>query len=194
MYLNQSNIRKQAELKETFMGNFEKLNYDELKVFTENGEQYCIPVWASQSVLNVQVLAAGASSNADTARDQYSASRKFPLISSFNIPDGVYSAYLFKVCEVDERIMGVNVSHYQYKGKNPAISEMNFPTDDCPFDEILPVPKPDSGISNQLAIVVQAEAARPDSIQCRVPELGQRNLIDVQLFSLGFNFQRYIYN
>ena len=124
--------------------------FEEINIFHEGGVQYGKPVWDFACQLNIE--------NSDTidytksfnAFKCWSATQRFPVLSSVHFPDGVYPVDLFKVHQDNNKQFGVDISHYAYIGNNPLSMEERFPivTTDCPFDEELPAPKPD--VTNQM--------------------------------------------
>jgi hypothetical protein len=168
--------------------------FDEISVFTENSTKYCVPVWAYQTDLNIRVDTKGISADILSAFKEWSKTRKFPLFCSFDLPDGVYSAFLFKVCEAAENISGVDVSHYEYKGKNPSLA-MKLPIEDCPFDEMLPVPKQETEPVNESISAFKAECAQVESLlEGSIKEAGMRKMNSNSLKDFQFKFPKYLYN
>lgn len=172
----------------------EDFKYDELKVFSQHGIKYCIPVWAYQTDLNVQVDTEGISIDTVDSFNSWAESKRFPLKCAFEIPDGVYSSFLFKVVENDEELFGINKSFYQYKGKNP-MTAMNIPIEDCPFDEILPVPKQENDAHSELSMALKMECDNLKSmIEGHINEVGMRKLDSGRLQNMNLIFPKYLYN
>jgi len=173
----------------------ENFKYDELRVFSEDGTKYCMPVWAYQTELNILVSTHEVQPDIVSSFRDWAESRKFPLMCSFNLPDGIYSAYLFKTCEDSEKAFGINISHYEYKGKNPSLPSMNLPAEDCPFDEILPVPKQESHFLGEPNMILENECIHLESLlQDRINEAGMRKLSASSLGNFKFDFPKYLYN
>lgn len=139
--------------------------YDEVSVFTQDGILYAMPVWAFQS-------RTGSQADAATENFMYNEflrwadTRKFPLLSNVQIPEGVYSAYLFKVYNDPVKFFGIDISHYEYKGNSPLKEADKFPSSlaECPFDETVPAPSPEHETSLQLARSIQAKCAQMESM------------------------------
>jgi len=177
------------------MDHSEDFKYDELSVFTENGTKYCMPVWAYQTKLNVAVGTNGIENEVVLSFKDWAETRKFPLYCTFDLPDGVYSSYLFKTCEDSEKLFGINISHYEYKGKNPSLPAMNLPTEDCPFDEILPVPKQETQYFGSPETALRSECAHIESLlKGRINEAGMRKVTASSLGNFKFEFPKYLYN
>lgn len=173
----------------------EDFKFDEVKVYSEKGTKYCTPVFAFQTELNVKVGTRGISDDSVDSFTQWAESRTLPLFCAFDLPDGVYSAYLFKVCKDSERIFGINISHYEYKGKNPSLNTMKRQYDDCPFDEILPVPKQETEISGDSSTTLKSECFHLESfLEGTINEAGMRKTDSVRLANFQFSFPKYLYN
>ena len=173
----------------------EGFKYDEIKVYSEKGTKYCMPVWASQTELNIKVGTQGISDDRVESFTEWAESRTLPLFCSFDLPDGVYSAYLFKVCKDSEQIFGINISHYEYKGKNPSLSTMKRQYDDCPFDETLPVPKQVTEIFGDSSTTLNSECLHLESfLEGTINEAGMRKTDSVRLADLELTFHKYLYN
>lgn len=172
----------------------EDFKYDELKVFSQADKKYCMPVWAYQTDLNVIVGNEGIAENTLDSFNNWAESKKFPLKCEFDLPDGVYSSFLFSVCEDKEKSRGVDHSYYLYKGKNP-VTEMKLPIEDCPFDEVLPVPRQENeGLSN-LVLSLKIECAHLQSlIEGHINEVGMRKTNSGRFKNLNFTFHKYMYN
>lgn len=195
MYLKQKIIRIRIKSNRDKMDYSEDFKYDEISVFSENGTQYCTPVWAFQNELNVKVSNGSVGTNNLNSFKNWAQGQKFPLLCSFEIPNGVYSAYLFKVCEDSEKFFGIDISHYEYKGKNPAQSTMKSQVEECPFDEILPVPKKETEIFGELARALQSECAHLESlIKGHINEASMRKMNTGRIENFQFNFPKYLYN
>ena len=97
------------------MVHFKDLKYDELRVFNEGNVQYCTPVLAFQSELNLEINGSNFKGKEETIQE-WTESQKFPLYCTFDLPNGVYSAYLFKICTVQEALFDIKISHFEYKG------------------------------------------------------------------------------
>ncbi|NEU07061.1 hypothetical protein GZH53_01940 [Flavihumibacter sp. R14] len=173
----------------------EHFRYDEVSVFTENGTKYCMPVWAYQTELNIKVNTNGIEDDMVSSFNDWAESRKFPLFCTFDLPAGIYSAYLFKTCEDSEKVFGIDISHYEYKGKNPSLPSMNLPAEDCPFDEVLPVPKQVTHIFGDPDMALNSEYVHLESLLTdRINEAGMRKLSASRLADFKFNFPKYLYN
>jgi hypothetical protein len=145
------------------MDHSENFISNEISVFNKHGIQYCMPVKAAQSELNVVVSVQGEEVFEELLKDS-SEDKIFPLLCNFELPNGLYSAYLFKFCEDHDKFFGIDNSHYEYKGKNPSLLDMKSYPEACPFDESVPVPKKDSEISNSLAMALKSECAHLESL------------------------------
>lgn len=173
----------------------EGFKYDEVKVYSEKGTKYCRPVWAFQTDLNLKVAIGGVSDDSIESFTLWAESRTLPLFCSFDLPDGVYSAYLFKVCRDPEQIFGINISHYEYKGKNPSLNIMKRQYDECPFDEILPVPKQVTEISGDPGATLKSEFVHLESLlEGTINEAGMRKTDSLRLANFPFSFPKYLYN
>ena len=64
--------------------------FDEIKVFSQNGRKYCIPMWAFQSDLNLEVSTDGIDPVVIQSFKTWAESRTYPLDCAFELPDGVY--------------------------------------------------------------------------------------------------------
>lgn len=172
----------------------EDFKFDEIRVFSQHGIKYCMPVWAYQTDLNIRVDTDGIPLETIDSFKNWAESKKFPLKCTFEIPDGVYSSFLFKVIENSEKLLGVIKSFYQYKGKNP-MTEMKIPIEDCPFDEILPVPKQENEGYTELAMALKLECANFKSlIEGHINEVGMRKLDSGRLKNIDLTFPKYLYN
>lgn len=179
----------------TKMDYSEGFKYDEISVFSEDGIKFCMPVMAFQTELNIKVDTEGLSIDVRKSFKDWSNSRKFPLFCKFDLPDGIYSSYLFKVCEVSEKVFGVDISHYEYKGKNPSLLSMNLPLEDCPFDELVPVPRQNNEAVNELNAALNSEYARLESLlEGEIKEVGMRKMNLGRLEDFKFTFPKYLYN
>lgn len=140
--------------------------FEEITIFHEAGVQYGKPVWDFACQLNTE--------NSDTldytksfnAFKLWSSTQKFPLLSTVYFPDGVYPVDLFKVHQDNNKQFGVDISHYAYIGNNSSTMEERFPTvtTDCPFDEELPVPKPDGNNHTNLDTLLKTKGIQLESI------------------------------
>ncbi len=172
----------------------ENFKYDEIRVITEGNMQYCVPVMAFQPELAFAVNSEGLLPQKEQFKE-WSENQKFPLFCSFELTNGVYSAYLFKVCTFPEKVFGVTISHFEYKGKNPSLSTMNITVENCPFDEILPVPNDHVNSNTDIKSDLKAECAHLESlINGHINEVGMRKKQSGFLESLNFNFPKYLYN
>lgn len=173
----------------------EGFKYDELKVYSEHGTKYCMPVWAYQTDLNIKVATRGITPDTADSFKEWAESKKFPLFCNFDLPDGVYSAYLFRVCADSEKMFGIDISHYEYKGKNPSLSIMKRQNDDCPFDEVLPVPKQETEIFGDTSTTLKSECLHLESfLEGTINEIGMRKTDSVRLVNFEFTFPKYLYN
>ena len=173
----------------------ENFKYDELRVFSENGTKYCMPVWAYQTELNLQLSTEDIETDVVASFKSWAESRKFPLMCTFDLPDGIYSAYLFKTCEASEKVFGIDISHYEYKGKNPSLPAMNLPAEDCPFDEILPVPKQETHFLGDPNMTLETECIHLESLlKGRINEAGMRKMDTSNSGEFQFDFPKYLYN
>ena len=173
----------------------ESFKYDQISVFSEQGIKYCIPVCAYQTELNIKVDSNGLPIDSVNAFKEWSSTKKFPLFCKFELPDGIYSSYLFKICEGPEKVWGVDVSHYEYKGKNPSLDVMNLPAEDCPFDEMVPVPNQSNDPVNDLNMALRFEYARLESLlEGHINEVGMRKTEASRLEDFKFQFPKYLYN
>jgi hypothetical protein len=169
--------------------------FDEISVFTEEGIKYCVPTWAYQSDLNVKVDTDGLGTSSVNLFNEWSKTQKFPLFCSFDLPDGIYSTYLFKLCHGAEKLFGVDVSHYEYKGKNPTLVTMKLPAEDCPFDEMLPVPKQESIATTDNGATLKSECAHLEFLlEGEINESGMRRTDSSLAGDFKFHFQKYLYN
>lgn len=173
----------------------EGFKYDEVKVYSEKGSKYCMPVWAYQTELNLAVENEGMSEDITDSFNEWAESKKLPLFCSFNLPDGVYSAYLFRVCVDTEKTFGIDISHYEYKGKNPSLTIMKRQYDDCPFDEVLPVPKQETEIRVDSDTTLKSECLHLESfLEGTIHEAGMRKTDSVRFVDFEFSFPKYLYN
>ena len=172
----------------------EDFRYDELKIFSQDGKKYCKPVWAYQSNLNLRVDNEGIEENTFESFTGWAESKIFPLKCAFELPDGVYSSFLFRICEDKEKSFERDNSYYLYKGKNP-VTEMKLPIEDCPFDEVLPVPRQENEGLKDLALSLQFECAHLQSlIEGHINEVGMRRMPSGRLRNINLTFQKYLYN
>ena len=173
----------------------ENFQFDEISVFTEEGIKYCIPVWAYQTELNITVDTDGFPADTVNSFKEWSKTQKFPLFCSFDLPDGIYSTYLFKVCEDPEKVFGVDISHYEYKGKNPTLVTMNLPAEDCPFDEMLPVPKQETPSASNSGILLKSKCAHLEFLlEGEINEAGMRRADSGIVGDFKFSLPKYLYN
>lgn len=172
----------------------ENFKYDEIKVITEGNVQYCMPVMAFQPELSFAVNSEELYQPKELFKD-WAENQKFPLYCSFELPNGVYSSYLFKVCTVPEKVFGVTISHFEYKGKNPSLSAMNITVENCPFDEILPVPNDQVSSITDIESDLKAKCAHLELlINGHITEIGMRKNQSGFLGNLNFHFPKYLYN
>ena len=176
------------------MIHFKDLKYDELRVFNEGNVQYCTPVLAFQSELNLELNAINFKGKKETMKE-WTESQKFPIYCTFDLPNGVYSAYLFKICTVQEALFDIKISHFEYKGKNPSLSAMKIPLENCPFDETLPVPNDHNDFITAVGTNLNTECIHLESlISCQISEVGMRRDKSSITKTLSFNFPKYLYN
>lgn len=183
------------KLKRIFlMIHFKDLKYDELRVFNEGNVQYCTPVLAFQSELNLEINGGNFKGKKETMKE-LTESQKFPLYCAFDLPNGVYSAFLFKICTVQEALFNIKISHFEYKGINPSLSAMKIPLENCPFDETLPVPNNHNHLITDVGINLNTECIHLESlISCQINEVGMRRDKSSITEALNFNFPKYLYN
>ena len=172
------------------MDYFQDFRYDQIRVFSQSGRKYGVPVWAFQTNLNLKVNTEGIDPDVINAFKTWAETKKFPLNCSFELPDGVYSSFLFKLSEDLEKLFGIDNSFYQYKGKNPA-SNMRLPGENCPFDEVVPVPKQEMEGACDLGMGIKAEFS---SLSGSITEVGMRRQNIGRLENFEFNFPKFLYN
>ncbi|MBC7746230.1 MAG: hypothetical protein H7096_14145 [Flavobacterium sp.] len=130
----------------------------------------------------------------ESSSDDENENQNYPLYCNFELPNGVYSAYLFRVCLLPEKVSGNKSFHFEYKGKNPS-SVMTIPLENCPFDELLPVPKDHLCPTSNTESDLKAKCLLLEYyISGKISEIGMRTGKFGLMVKMNFNLPKFLYN